>query len=295
MPRTSDRQILLGVINQLELKVAEKRLEILQDDSGYESMDSILSQDYIYISPVTPASPASPPTDGGSISDSESSISSTDLKDEQAANYRRLLDAIRSLRDEVMRARVLNHIIVPPLRASQIHLLDHFAEFRPHLFRKKVRVDPEVFDCILNQISGDPIFQSRSNNPQLPIALQLAIFLNRVGHYGNAVSPEDVSQWAGVSVGSVVNCTNRVIVSLLNQHDNFMEMPTAGEEDVRLARAFVEKKTCTEWSGGVFAVDGSTFNLFEKPSFYGDTFADRKGRYSLNCQVRSTYTAVTRL
>lgn len=189
-----------------------------------------------------------------------------------------------------MRARVLNHVIAPPLRASQIHLLEHFADFRPHLFRKKVHVDPDVFDCILDRISGDPIFQSRSNNPQLPVALQLAIFLNRAGHYGNAVSSEDVSQWAGVSVGSVVNCTNRVIVSILNQHDEFMEMPTAGEEDMRLAREFVEKKTCAEWSGGVFAVDGSTFNLFEKPTLYGDTFTDRKGKYSLNCQVRATRT-----
>lgn len=206
-----------------------------------------------------------------------------------------MIDAIRALRDEVLVARVLNHIIEPPLRASQIHLLDHFADFRPHLFRKKVRVDPDIFNCILEQISADPIFQSRSNNPQLPIALQLAIFLNRAGHYGNAVSPEDVSQWAGVSVGSVINCTNRVIVSILNQHDNFMEMPTAGERDMQLARAFVKKKTgCTEWKGGVFAVDGSTFNLFEKPALYGDTFTDRKGRYSINCQVRPAVLAVSR-
>ncbi|KAF8545964.1 hypothetical protein OG21DRAFT_1479735 [Imleria badia] len=37
--------------------------------------------------------------------------------------------------------------------------------------------------------------------------------------------------------------------------------------------------------GGIFAVDGSTFNLFEKPSSYGKTLYDRKSRYSLNCQI----------
>ena len=87
-------------------------------------------------------------------------------------------------------------------------LLEHFAEFHPHLFRKKLCMDPNVFDCILDQISNHVIFQSKSNNLQLPVAVQLAIFLHCAGHYGNAISPEDIAQWACVSVGSVINCTH---------------------------------------------------------------------------------------
>ncbi|KAG2158787.1 uncharacterized protein EDB93DRAFT_1044497, partial [Suillus bovinus] len=31
--------------------------------------------------------------------------------------------------------------------------------------------------------------------------------------------------------------------------------------------------------------DGSTINLYEKPSLYGEAFYDRKSNYSLNCQI----------
>jgi hypothetical protein len=93
-----------------------------------------------------------------------------------------------------------------------------------------------MFDCILDEISNNPIFHSNSNNPQLPVAIQLAIFLNRAGHYGNAITPEDVGQWAAVSMGSVINCTNRVMVALLNQHDHFIYIPEADSEDAELAR-----------------------------------------------------------
>lgn len=172
------------------------------------------------------------------------------------------------------------------MKASQLHLLDHFAEFRPHLFRQKVRVDPEIFDCILERISDHPIFKSKSNNPQLPVAVQLAIFLYRAGHYGNAASAEDVSQWAGVSVGSVVNCTDRTMIAILDQHDDFVSVPTAHSLDAELARRFVEAKSCEAWRGGIFAADGTSINLFQKPALYGETYYDRKSRYSLNCQVR---------
>jgi hypothetical protein len=65
--------------------------------------------------------------------------------------------------------------------------------------------------------------------------VQLAIFLNRVGHYGNSISPQDVSQWAGVSVGSVINCTNRVMAALLAEHDNFISFPALNS--IEAARA----------------------------------------------------------
>ncbi|KIO05089.1 hypothetical protein M404DRAFT_102676, partial [Pisolithus tinctorius Marx 270] len=111
------------------------------------------------------------------------------------------------------------------MRASQLCLLEHFTDHQPHLFRKCLRVDPPIFDCILDQISGHAIFQSNSENCQLAVAVQLAIFLFRAGHYGNAASPEDVAQWAGVSIGSVVNCTNRVMVAILDEHDRFINIP----------------------------------------------------------------------
>ncbi|KAG2047188.1 hypothetical protein BDR06DRAFT_856088, partial [Suillus hirtellus] len=98
------------------------------------------------------------------------------------------------LQDEISKARVFNIPSVPLPRAPQLHLLVHFGEHRPLLFRHKLCVDPEIFDDILDLISDHRIFHNNSNNSQLPVAIQLAIFLNCAGHYGNSISLVDVSQ-----------------------------------------------------------------------------------------------------
>jgi len=256
-------------------------------DDEFSSDDSLKP---IIITPPSPISPILPSDlDSGSLSSSDSSDSFHD----QDLRYSRLLDAIQALRDETKHARVLNQLQERPLCAPQLYLLEHFAEFRPHLFCKKLRVDPAVFNCILDHISDHPIFQSRSNNLQLPVAVQLAIFLNRAGHYGNAISPEDIGQWAGVSVGSVINCTHRVMVAILDQHDEFIGIPCTASEDAEEARKFVEERTCHGWRGGIFAADGTSINLHEKPSIYGETFYDWKSRYSLNCQVCCTCSCIS--
>ncbi|KAG2076609.1 hypothetical protein BDR04DRAFT_1132814 [Suillus decipiens] len=145
-------------------------------------------------------------------------------------------------------------------------MLVHHEKHRPHLFQQKHSVNPDIFDDILDHISDHPIFQNKSNNPQLPMSIQLAIFLNQAGHYGNAITLEDVAQWAGVSVGSVVNCTHCVMIAVLDAHDLL--------------------ETCSEeWKGGFLAIDGSTMDLFTKPGYFGETFYDRKSKYSLGCQA----------
>lgn len=63
-----------------------------------------------------------------------------------------------------------------------------------YLFCKKLHINPAIFDCIVNKIYEHEIFHSGSNNLQLPVSIQLAIFLNCAGHYGNAISPEDMAQ-----------------------------------------------------------------------------------------------------
>jgi len=175
------------------------------------------------------------------------------------------------------------------MHAPQLHLLEYFADDCPHLFQKKVCIDPQIFDCILDEISDHPIFQSKSNNPQLPVAIQLAIFLNHAGHYGNACSPEDVCQWAGVSIGSVINCTNHVMIVILSQHNTFVDLSGEDSEDPERSHQRVESQSCNAWQNGIFVVDGSAINLFAKLSVYGETFYDRKSRYSLNCQVYNRY------
>ncbi|KIK77523.1 hypothetical protein PAXRUDRAFT_166548 [Paxillus rubicundulus Ve08.2h10] len=116
------------------------------------------------------------------------------------------------------------------MHAPPIHVFAQCGEECPELFCKKIQVNPEIFDDILNQLdknynralSDHPIFQSNSNNPQFPVAVQLTIFFNCAGHHGNVISLKDVALWAGVSMGSVTNCTNRVMIAILDQHNNFI-------------------------------------------------------------------------
>jgi hypothetical protein len=288
MPAQSTRKELLDIVDQAEILLAKLQYQdILDDWSDSDSEDSLSTtsdDDTISLSSSTPSplSPLSPLSSMGGTSELDnSSISSVDT----TLPYDRLRDTIQALRDEVKRARVLHKPDEPPPQASQLHMLVHHEEHCPHLFRQKLHVNPEVFDDILDHISNHPNFQNQSNNPQLPVSIQLAIFLNRAGHYGNAITLENVAQWAGVSVGSVVNCTNRVMIAVLDAHDQFICFPAGNSEDADLARKFAESRTCPEWKGGFLAIDGSTVNLFTKPGYYGETFFDRKSNYSLGCQV----------
>ena len=296
MPRTSAHQELLDNLNLTALHVMHARdqncdvqLQANEESDADESDPGDRDSDDDILEPII-ISPPSPilPLIFLDILDSESESDSQD-SDNMVTDkpYHHLLDGIAALIDEVEKARFLNHLDVPLLHAPQLHLLEHFAVFRPHLFCKKLRVDPAIFDCIVNKIHEHDIFHSGSNNLQLPVSIQLAIFLNRAGHYGNAISPEDVAQWAGVSVGSVINCTHRVMIALLSLHNEYIGVPPLESEEMELLRKFVEERTCPGWWNGVFAADGSAIPLFQKPGYFGKTFYDRKSTYSMNFQVRT--------
>ena len=79
------------------------------------------------------------------------------------------------------------------------------------------------------------------------------------------LTSQDISEWAGVSVGLVQNCTDHIMVVILEQHDKFVYIPGEGVEDMELAQSFAAQKTCTAWKGGVFAMDGTTVKFFKKP------------------------------
>jgi hypothetical protein len=158
--------------------------------------------------------------------------------------FTQFVDAIGALHDEVEKCRVLN--VCPHLnRAPQLHLLEEWALFSPDKFRRKLCVEADVFDELTKLIQEHPIFYNRSNNPQLPVAVQLAIFLNGVGHYGNAATTEDISDWAGVSVGTIYNCYKQVMIAILQHHDRAIHFDPLDHEDQierERAKAYVEKR-----------------------------------------------------
>ncbi|KIK72334.1 hypothetical protein PAXRUDRAFT_22106 [Paxillus rubicundulus Ve08.2h10] len=243
MPRQSIRaELLEDLASAAQILLTEQQYGDTLFDSSVED-DS--SDSNSIPKPSSPLSLSDPSEHFDNSMDSDDNSIST-IGSDDALHL--MLQGIAACAEEAATVQVLNRLPVPVMKASQLILLDHFAEYRPGLFRKKLRVDPDIFDKILDQISDHPIFSSGTwQNRQLPVAIQLASFLNHAGHYGNAVSSEDISQWAGVGMGSVTNCTNHVMVAILDQHDDFMIFPSLDSQDVENARSYVEAQVCPEW------------------------------------------------
>ncbi|KAG2054942.1 hypothetical protein BDR06DRAFT_846738, partial [Suillus hirtellus] len=97
------------------------------------------------------------------------------------------------LHDEVEKSCVL--FAHPKLsRVPQLHLLEEWALDHPDKFRCKLHVDLPVFKHLVNTILAHPVFHNNSNNPQLPVPVKLAVFLNSAGHYRNAATTEDIAE-----------------------------------------------------------------------------------------------------
>jgi len=189
---------------------------------------------------------------------------------------------IDKLHQEILMLRVLcwNSAVK---KASQLPLLEHWCTGNIKQYRRRVCIDPDTFDGITNKIRAHHIFHNHSNTPQAPVKVQLAIFLFRTSHYGNTASPEVIGHWAGVSPGTVANCTNRIMLALLLLHNKCIHFPTAEEQES--TKAWVAAQVCPEWSNGYMMVDGTKFPLFQQPGLHGDTWFNKSQTYSLDCQV----------
>ena len=128
-------------------------------------------------------------------------------------------------------------------------------------------------------IENDPVFQNNSNTAQM------AITLYRFGHNGNAAGLQGVANWAAVGKGTVLLVTQQVMMVIL--WPEFMEevvhFPTA--EEKKAAKKWVHKHSCKAWHHGWCLVDGTLVPLAECPSWFGESYFDRKCRYSLNIQA----------
>jgi hypothetical protein len=160
-------------LSQLRYNCAVQELDELLSESSTSDSDLDLS-----LMVITPPSPLTP-----ILADmSDSDLSGDEINPITTAHFHQLQDSIAALRDEVEKAHALHCLHKPdepPPQAPLLHLLVHFREHHPHLFQHKLRVNPEIFDDILDLISNHPIFHNQSdlNNLQLPAAMQLAIFL----------------------------------------------------------------------------------------------------------------------
>jgi len=101
---------------------------------------------------------------------------------------------INNLHQEILTSRVLQRN--PAIKkASQLHLLEYWHTSNLSQYRRRVHVDPNTFNGIVNKIQGHKIFHNNSNTPQALVKVQLAIFLFCAGHYSNAASSEAIGLW----------------------------------------------------------------------------------------------------
>jgi hypothetical protein len=144
-----------------------------------------------------------------------------------------------------------------------------------------VRMKQESFFAILEKIENHAVFQNASRHVQEKVWVQLVVALNRLGCYGNGISIGRVARFAGLSNGTVWNYTKRVIVALLSLTPEYISWPDANERR-KIAAKFYHKHGLKHCVG---VVDGTPVIFTQRPAVDGETFYDRKGRYSINLQL----------
>lgn len=278
------RQQLVDTLDTQFRNTVTQLIELFLDDPEFDqgapsSPTTIRSSSPMLSSPI-----ASPTHSHNSDPDSDSDTYPQDPIEENICQtitslYTQYLDARR----ELLGTRILYRN--PPVpKLSQLPLLWDYAENHVTRFVDHVRMRPITFHKILHRIEPHHVFHNQSQNEQIPCKAQLAITLFRLGHYGNAATPKLIGEWAGVSEGLVVDCTRRVLIALLDLHDEAIYWPD--DELKERAKAYTESKIgLSEWRGGYLATDGSPSFVFQKPRLHGEVWYDKSGGYSTNMQV----------
>jgi len=164
---------------------------------------------------------------------------------------------------------------------------------RPELaghFRTFARMFPTTFNKLVTIIAPSPIFANRSLNQeqQISVERQLLVTLYRFGSFGNSASIRQVALWAGIGEGTVVLCTKRVLYAILSSGLREQCISWPGVEERNAYKERVEEIAIPEWRNGWVMIDGTLIPLYTKPSYYGESFFDRKSNYSLNIQIVNT-------
>ena len=266
MPSYTERQIAADALHRAFLVnlIAEAEAELYADgsDSDYDTDDSL-----------------SDTTNSSSESSESSELSEDKILPSASQVY---LDALAELYSQ----RYLNSHQPIAKSDTQLHLLlTEWKVSRPEIFCSYLRINPACFDDLVAVIQDDEVFQNNSNNPQMPVAEQLAIVFFRFGHYGNATSTLKVALWAGVGYGTVHLVTSRVLKALCSERFRRSALRWSSDEAKEAAKAWVEDHSCPAWRDGWLMVDGTLVPLFMHPAFFGNTWFDHKSNYSMNVQV----------
>ncbi|KAL3691343.1 hypothetical protein R1sor_004994 [Riccia sorocarpa] len=142
-------------------------------------------------------------------------------------------------------------------------------------------MEKRTFRILLSRLQSHPIFHNESNHSQTPVEIQLAVGLDRMGHEGNGACIARSMELWGVSHGTLVNFTKRVMTAIEDLLAGELKWPSPRERQV-ISEAFAEKG----FPGCIGLIDGTLVELIQRPRFDGETYYDRKANYSVNAQVR---------
>ena len=167
------------------------------------------------------------------------------------------------------------------------HLLKTLKPTRPDHFCTELWISPLTFDHLIKAIRDDPVFVHHLKlSPKAPIEEQLAVTLYRFGHNGNSTSPQPIANWAGIGKGTVELYTCQIMVALLQPEFMQSSVRWPDEEEKEAAKKWVQDHSCKAWRNRWCFVDRTLVPLSSRPYWYGESYFDRKCRYSLNVQVR---------
>lgn len=225
-------------------------------------------------------------TSSDESSNNSSQESDSDMDDEEDEEEDLELDL--TILQAIRTTRYLNGHERRLPTSGHLHLAWQYSQnLEDHMrFMRMLRVSPVVFDFIVACIKDHDIFRSRSNFPQAPVEIQLAVTLYRMGRYGNGASVEDIRHSCGIGTGTVDLYTERCFTALESVHDTFVRALTPAEKEVE--KAWIDERlgfSGSLWREGYVMYDGTIVVLYAKPSWNGDTYYTRKSNHGLNVQV----------
>ena len=137
--------------------------------------------------------------------------------------------------------------------------------------RQIIRMDWLSFERLEGLIKDHPVFQNNSRNPQQEVWIQLVTALERLGFNGNGSSVGREASFLGLSAGSVVTYTRRVIKAIRSLESEYLAWPSS-QTRRRFSTAMDEKYGL---KGMVGVVDGTDIVLASAPNFQSEVYWTR--------------------
>ena len=196
---------------------------------------------------------------------------------------------VSSLQHILENRTLLPRVALPQTTAVIDLCLGIWRSEHPIVFRRYARMDVCTFNQLVAQLEPADVFHNDSSHEQIAVDRQILISLFRFGTYGNAASQDKIATISGVGHGTVDLITRRVITAVQESDLRGRHIRWPDIQEREEAKQWVENQTgVPAWRHGWCMVDGTTIPLYQKPAWYGDTFYDRKQRYSMNVQLVNT-------